>query len=1029
MTDPTHENAGHLEELGFYHDGRPSEGMLRGDDLREARRRGHSASQIDRSFKYDAVLQVDKLGVTEIFELDGSPCIYFKTVGSEPTPEQLAHWHRAAWNHGLARMLWVTTPTHIRIFNAYSPPREHGATAHDPDVELFAEVAHDLEKLQTQLLTREAITSGAFWEGPIGRRIDRATRIDEQLVHDLTLAASQLAGRGMDALTAHRLLLRTIFIAYLEAKTILPALLFDGLGAGRFEDVLEDVEATRTFFTRMREVFNGDLFPPPPQEEGLLDVEVTLTEEQLAIPRCILARTDLTSFQQSLNFWRYDFDVIPIELISSIYEQFIHAADPVKAHGAGTHYTPVNLVDLVLSQVFDDALFEGKELPEHAKILDLSCGSGVFLVECFRRLVARRIARGEAHTRELIRQTLYDQIFGVDVEATAVEIAAFSLCLTAFELDPEPNATDELKFKQQLKGRNLFVADAFDPEASFAHLPPFEDGQFSIVVGNPPWTRQKGARAGRPTGTPSHVTYCKQRVPEAILPYRNPPDQAFVWRGSDFSRPNARFGFILEGKRFFSQEDQSIAAKRGLLTSFTPRVVVNLSALHREKLFPSAEQPAVAVVLENLPAAADDSFLYVTVERDLNYREHGLLRVGPENIHRISVGVVSSNEHALKIASWGNARDMALVERLRGEFLNLEELLAGVQLKMFQGYIRGDRSRPVSKELHGLPCLTGGGLQPFSLETLGLPPFEEEYLQWPRDPAIYRGPVLIAGSGLRGNRLVASICLNDVVYSRSFYGIPQGQTDPTVARYLSGIINSSMATYFVFLTATNWGIEKYELLPNDYLRIPIPDVAKSDQHIVKRLLAAEERLRLGKGGREAHEGISELDEAVFELYGLESWERVLVEDMLNLTIDYQRMHGKSTAVKAPLSSECLEYADSVIGVIQPFLAASRRRSLSAEVYEVDGPLRVVKFQFKPGDSADSTLKVVSRKDLSSLLQSIAANLDNELSAQLYTRRHLRLYSGDTFFVVKPAQRRFWSRSAGLVDADSVLKDFVGTDRG
>jgi hypothetical protein len=63
-----------------------------------------------------------------------------------------------------------------------------------------------------------------------------------------------------------------------------------------------------------------------------------------------------------------------------------------------------------------------------------------------------------------------------------------------------------------------------------------------------------------------------------------------------------------------------------------------------------------------------------------------------------------------------------------------------------------------------------------------------------------------------------------------------------------------------------------------------------------------------------------------------------------------------------------------------------------------------------------------------VLKKIAQSLDTELSALLYTRRHLRLYTGDTFYVVKPAQKRFWSQSAGMADADSVLKDLRGTER-
>lgn len=386
-----------LEELGFYADDRPIAGTLDGDTLRDARKSQADAKHIDRSFKYGSVLNPTKLGVTDIYELDGSPCIYFKSVGSEPTDEQILQWHKAAWNHGLARMLWICSPTQIRVFNAFAPPPGNLTDLKSPDVLLFQSVANQLETLKSNLLARQRIESGEFWFGPIGKRINRKTRIDEQLVEDLTLAAEKLVDLRLNPIQAHRLLLRTVFIAYLEAKGILPDDLFYGLGVGTFEEVLSSVSKTKTFFARMRDTFNGDLFPPPPKNATPVN---ELTRDRLQIPQCLLARTKLTTLQKSFKFWRYDFSIIPIELISSIYEKFIHTADPRGAIQAGTHYTPINLVDFVLSQVFDDGLF-GKKLPLDAKVLDLSCGSGVFLVESLRRLIARRLAAGEKHTRDL----------------------------------------------------------------------------------------------------------------------------------------------------------------------------------------------------------------------------------------------------------------------------------------------------------------------------------------------------------------------------------------------------------------------------------------------------------------------------------------------------------------------------------------------------------------------------------------------------------------------------------------------------
>ena len=72
----------------------------------------------------------------------------------------------------------------------------------------------------------------------------------------------------------------------------------------------------------------------------------------------------------------YSFDVVPLEFISSIYEEFVTAK--------GAHYTPGYLVDFML----DEVLPWGGEQWD-LKILDPACGSGIFLVKAYQRLIQR----------------------------------------------------------------------------------------------------------------------------------------------------------------------------------------------------------------------------------------------------------------------------------------------------------------------------------------------------------------------------------------------------------------------------------------------------------------------------------------------------------------------------------------------------------------------------------------------------------------------------------------------------------------
>ena len=58
---------------------------------------------------------------------------------------------------------------------------------------------------------------------------------------------------------------------------------------------------------------------------------------------------------ENLFFYAYRFDIIPIELISSIYEKF-YSTKPDQQRDEGGYYTPAALVDFVLSQTLDEKI-------------------------------------------------------------------------------------------------------------------------------------------------------------------------------------------------------------------------------------------------------------------------------------------------------------------------------------------------------------------------------------------------------------------------------------------------------------------------------------------------------------------------------------------------------------------------------------------------------------------------------------------------------------------------------------------------
>ena len=160
----------------------------------------------------------------------------------------------------------------------------------------------------------------------------------------------------------------SILIKYLEEREdefgnkVFPSDFFSRFGANssKFTDVLKTPGSYLKLLDYLSKHFNGGVFE--------------LEEEE----RNYISNQDLSRFGQFLDgdtdgiqfvFWRlYSFNDLPVELISNIYEEFL-------GKQPGVVYTPPYLVNFLL----DEVMPLSNENTEF-KILDPSCGSGVFLV-------------------------------------------------------------------------------------------------------------------------------------------------------------------------------------------------------------------------------------------------------------------------------------------------------------------------------------------------------------------------------------------------------------------------------------------------------------------------------------------------------------------------------------------------------------------------------------------------------------------------------------------------------------------------
>lgn len=141
-----------------------------------------------------------------------------------------------------------------------------------------------------------------------------------------------------------------------------------------------------------------------------------------------------------------------------------------------------------------------REAVKNIKIVDPACGSGAFLITAFEYLLNYNNYLNDKifdlmGTKDLFsdttREILQNNIFGVDLNKESVEITKLSLWLKTANKN-KTLATLE----NNIKCGNSLIDDieiagelAFDWEKEFPQV--FENGEFDVVVGNPPYVSTK----------------------------------------------------------------------------------------------------------------------------------------------------------------------------------------------------------------------------------------------------------------------------------------------------------------------------------------------------------------------------------------------------------------------------------------------------------------------------------------------------------------------------------------------------------
>ncbi|NTW88076.1 MAG: N-6 DNA methylase [Desulfobulbaceae bacterium] len=1009
-----------------------------------------SHSQKDWLDKGDWLRSAHKAGVEHIFFVENNPVAVFAR-SQKPDEKKISVFNKI-WCLSRPRLLFLESEGELSVIDLAQPPIRRDKSDDKQKIstlEILTSVRNVARKLQEY--HRDNIESGKVFEH--GRFGDLKHRADQALIADLRTVRAELIQAGLSGPKmqyAHALIGRSIFIRYLEDRGILTAeyfskvvgsnlawqellqspcsrekMDFSGTKA-RYPRVLQDKDFTYALFRTLSIDFNGDMFPNIDEEESLVDVSHLQCIQELLYGDA--------GPQKKLFFFSYQFDIIPLDLISAIYEEFYHTSpneneNKSNARQYGAYYTPPALAEFILSRVLTHEV-----LQKNPRILDPACGSGIFLVEAFRRIVRYRLYQKKSSLSfSELTEILGRQIAGIEVNEEAARITAFSLYLAMLHyLDP-PSILSHILNGEKLP--NLIAsANEFDNHYNSIHVANAFSldnnalGQINVVVGNPPWGAS-GNNADKGTKERQRIMmeWCKKR--------NHPigdkePSQAFLWRSLDFLRGEGQGALLASAGVLFKHSSTTQAFRREWMSRVCITEVFNFIHV-RKFFFKGADSPFVMIHFKK-GEQGETPVEYWSLKQVASLKKTQSVLLSKYD-RAYLIGQDLTDNKTWKSNWFGRHADVIFFHSLKNNNQLESKLITN---DSGRGYQSCGASYPKSQ------LGVSRAIKAFELYSNKLD-FEDPPANLSRlgCTGAYRGAKIIVHEGIfeegtKKGRIIARYEDIDFAFYRSIYGLKLKSNSRSDYLLITGILCSSFARYYFFNTTANWGLWNHKILLGELMPLPLPSKLtgrKADQVIflIENLQNYYPQVQdlmhpdgVPKSEIEAQrlELEAELDEAVFDLYGFTQDQRDLIRDCCEVTLPFfyqpYTSVGAMPAVKGNDTSWINNYAERFAHRWQPYL--NQDEVLRANLH-IGASGNMVAMEFYPADLGDKWELAPKTDSWGHILEEIGKSLPRPMgTSQILLDGIVHVVTDNSIIVIKHNEKRFWTRSLAREDAESTL---------
>ena len=308
-----------------------------------------------------------------------------------------------------------------------------------------------------------------------------------------------------------------------------------------------------SLYLQFNKKFNTAIFAPSPVDELELSDQV---------------------YENVINrLYKYNFDRINADVLGNVYEEYLGhilkekegiytlTEDYLNKQKHGIYYTKSYIVKYIITKTVFNKIkdIHSQENLKKLKLIDISCGSGTFLIESFNILENRYSKIRESENNSVTigtldswlaprfnwKDILTNNIFGIDIDLFATELASVNLALRSI------TKTEKLPL---ILEENIFCKNAlFHNYDSVLG----ESEGFDFVVGNPPYVLGDNIEEEE-----------KQNLSDDFSEiYKSEADYCFYFikKGIDLLKEGGRLGFIVA--RYFMKAHYGLDLRNYILSN------------------------------------------------------------------------------------------------------------------------------------------------------------------------------------------------------------------------------------------------------------------------------------------------------------------------------------------------------------------------------------------------------------------------------------------------------------------------------